>query len=51
MGKVLVEVLHRLLMTSRVLRRMPAMTARRNEGIPSLIGVLMEISVMAQLMI
>jgi hypothetical protein len=44
-------MLHELLTTWRVLRRMPVMTARRHRGIPRPIGVLSEIKAMALLVI
>jgi hypothetical protein len=46
---VLAEVLHRLLMTRQVLHHMPAMTARRHEGMPRPIGVLPKIKAMVLL--
>jgi hypothetical protein len=45
------EVLHEFLTTQRILRRMPAVTARRHGGIPRPIAALPEIKAMALLLI
>jgi hypothetical protein len=45
-GGAMAEVLHELLTTQWVLRRMPVITTRRHEGIPRPIRVLPEIKAM-----